>query len=1210
MSISRLSVKRPVSTMMVFTAVVILGLISWVRLPQELFPSISYPQITIVSSYQNAAPEEIENLVTKILEEAVGTVNKVKRIKSISKEGLSLVIIDFNWGTNMDFAALSVREKIDLIKEKLPRECEEPVVMKYNPFELPIMNLSVTAADIPSVELRKTTKKYIKEAIEKIDGVASAVISGGDMEEILVEIDQARLRASQISIVSIVENLKNANLNYPAGTIKENVYEYLIRTMGEFQTIEEIKETPMALELPEEEKKGRRGEEKEEEKRSRRLLYLKDIATVTERIKDITSVSRYNGKDSISLVIRKQSGVNTLKVAKKVRKEIKKLLKEKLPPGIDIKITYDQSIFITESISNLKNAAIQGGILAFFVLLFFLKDFLSSLTLTLSIPISLMATFCLMYFAKIDINMMSLGGLALGVGMFVDNSVVVIENIFRHRQMKKDLKNACGEGATEVLAPIIGSTLTTVAVFLPFAFVVGIAGQIFKQLSFTITFSLFISIFVAISLIPVIISLGKGKKISLTSSLSPQISQRFTRLLSSLLEIKGLIILIVTILFFISLWLLFQQERRFLPEVDQRQFIVKLELLPGKRLEVTDKMTKKIEKILLEQVPEIKDVTANIGSSEEKSKGQETSIKALGSHQAQILVNLKKLSARKNIKRSTKEIITFLKSEAEKDRELRSAQIEYIAQETSLGQALEETSPIVIEIRGPNLNKLTDISWKVKKGIDGIDGLYNIKTSLVAPTPETKIYVLKDRASLYGLSTRDIAITAQVALKGYVATQYKAREEGEDIDIRVRLRSQDRAKLENLRRILIRSPLENMVPLSEVTYFVKGSGPTEIQRINQQKTVLVTANILNRPLGKVMKEVSKIVEEVNKKLSASKDYTIEISGEQEKMKESFNSLAFALVLAIVLVYMIMASEFESLWQPFIIMFTVPLSLIGVAFTLILTKTPLSVVAYLGIIMLGGIVVNNGIVLIDFTNSLRKQGYSIKESAVKAAAVRLRPILMTSLTTILGMLPLSLGIGEGSELRAPMARTVIGGLISSTFLTLVIIPKIYIIIGEGIEKIKKSIFLLKGKVRKTIPSEKEIPQKQKPVIEEIPQPQEPLIKEKAPQKTLVDDKASLKRISAEITEFPPIEGKISDIPSQEKSGKEEKKEKEKEADLNSRQKELLEKLKVLKKISRVEYAKMFQVSIPTAARDLRDLTKNGLIIGKGPLGPGRWYELQD
>lgn len=1135
---------------MAFIGIILLGFISWSKLPQELFPSITYPQITVVTSYENAAPEEIESLITKIIEEAVGTVNNVKRISSVSKEGLSLVMVEFNWGTNMDFAALNVREKIDLVKERLPREAGEPIVMKYNPFDLPIMNLSVTGPMSP-LELRELCRKYIKDTIEKVEGMAQANITGGNEREILVEIEQPRLRASQIAIVSVVDSLKAANINYPAGTIKESFYEYLIRTMGEYQKVAEIQETPTALDLPEEEAKTQ-AEKEEKEKAGRRLVYLKDIAKVKDTVKEKTSISRYNGKDSVSLVVRKQSGTNTLNVVKGVKKEIQKLLAEKLPKGLNIRITYDQSQFIQEAINNVRDAAIQGALLAFLVLFFFLREFNSSSIITLSIPISVMATFCLMYFSKININMMSLGGLALGVGMLVDNSIVVIENIFRHRHLQKDVKQACIEGTGEMIGPIFGSTLTTMAVFLPFVFVVGVVGQIFKQLSLTITFSLLVSIIVALSLVPVLISLRREGVKKSDNKIKRAFEQRglsYTNFIKAMLRKKWAVVITVLTLFIISIGILMSSERQFLPRVDQRQFIVKADLPPGSRLEITDSVVKKIERLLL-RLPETKDVTVNIGSSEEKTSGEETTLQTLGSHQAQIMVNLKKKS--KKTPRSTDEVIQYLKTNLEKEG-LEGAQIEYIAQETSFGAALEQGAPIAIEIKGTDLNKLVDTASLIHLRLNKIAGVYGIKSNMPAASPETKLHILKDRASLYNLSVRDIAITAQVALKGYVATKFKEKEGQQDVDIRVRLRPEDRSDMGNLRRLLIHSPLGGDIPLSEVAYLTKGSGPTEIKRVDQQRSVVLTANTYKRNFSQIILEINKLIAAM--RLKIPKDYSIELTGEQQRMQESFKSLAFALILAFILVYMIMAGEFESLWQPLLIMFTIPLSLIGVASGLFITHTPLSAVAYLGIIMLGGIAVNNGIVLIDFINVLKSQGYPTYEAVVEASKTRLRPILMTSLTTILGLLPLALGIGEGAELQAPLAITVTGGLTTATFLTLVFIPALYLIVA--------------GRAKKTlapaVAAVEIIPPITPPKAESIPLPA-----------------AASKEIKPEVQPA--------------------------KAELNPRQKELLEKLKTLKKITRKDYAQMFGISVPTAARDLKDLQDKGLIKAEGPLGPGRWYEL--
>jgi len=1169
MSIARFSVNRPVTTVMIFLGIILLGFISWSRLPQELFPSISYPQITVVTAYENAAPEEIESLVTKVIEEAVGTVNKVKRITSRSKEGLSLVMVECSWGTNMDFAALNVREKIDLIKEKLPRECQEPIVMKYNPFDLPILNLSVTGP-LPPLELRELCQKYIKDSLEKIEGVASATITGGAEREIIVEIDQPRLRASQISIVSVVDSLRQANLNYPAGTIKESFYEYLIRTMGEYQKIEEIKDTPAALELPDEDAKTQK-EKNRKEQEGRRLVFLRDIAQVKDGIKEKTSISRYNGKESISVVIRKQSGANTLNVAKGIKKEIQKLLNEKLPKGIKIQVTYDQSQYIQEAIRNVRDAGIQGGILAFLVLFFFLWELKSALIITTAIPICVTATAILMYFTGINLNIMSLGGLALGVGMVVDNANIVIENIFRFRQLGKKLKDAAIDGANEMIPAIMGSTLTNIAVFLPFAFVVGIAGQIFKQLSFTISFSLIASIVVAISLVPVFASLGgeskNGRRAMERVARATEISTTwFKNRLASLLKKPGLIIAFISALFIVSMFVLLNLNQQFMPKVDQRQFIIKVDLPPGMRLELTDSVVRKIE-ALLDTLPETKDVTVNIGSGEERVSAEETALQTLGSHQAQLMINLKKKSNKLKIRRSTDEVIQYLKAGLEKQN-LQGAEIEYIAQESSFGSAVEQGNPIAIEIKGPDLRKLTDVAGIIEGNLNQVPGVYGVKNSMPSPSPETKLHILKDKASLYGLSVKDIAVNTQIALKGYVATKFKEKTKQEDVDIRVRLRPEDRNDSNNLRRLLIQSPLGMNIPLSEVAYLTKGVGPTEIQRIDQQRSVLLTANLYKRKLTDAVAQINQTIGLLRKNLP--KDVTVEVTGEQQRMKESFNSLAFALILAIILVYMIMAAEFESLWQPLLIMFTVPLALIGVAFSLLITRTPLSIVVYLGIIMLGGIAVNNGIVLIEFVNGLRKEGWEPLEAVIEASKTRLRPILMTSLTTILGLLPLAIGIGEGAELQAPLALTVMGGLISSTFLTLVFIPALYLVV-ESRRKKKE------------------------------PQAQAAVITEETPDDTLppVILKPALNESEgeAEPAAIPPIDEMIF-IPEPAP----------KLIELNARQTELIEKLKTMQRVTRKEYAEIFAISIPTAARDLKELVDRKILKASGPLGPGRWYEI--
>jgi HAE1 family hydrophobic/amphiphilic exporter-1 len=1038
MSLPEFSVKRPVTTIMIFSAIILLGVMSWNRLPQELFPPITYPQLTVVSTYENAAPEEIETQITRLIEESIGTVSNLRRVTSISKEGVSIVIAEFLWGTDMDFAALGVREKIDLIKERLPIDAEEPIVKKFNPFDLPIMTLSVTG-DMHAAKLRAIAQKYIEGEIEKIEGVASAEIAGGIEREILVEIDQDKLQASGVPILDVVNSVRDANINYPAGTIKEVFTEYLIRTIGEFQTVPEIEEIAVAREeikeewrFPQYSRVKKQPPMDDEGLPTERLILLKDIAKVKDTFKEVTSISRYNGQDNISVSIQKQAIANTINVANKIRSAMKDI-KKNIPKGVDIEIVYDQSSFIKSSISGVRDAALQGGVLAFLVLLVFLRNIKSSMIVTLSIPISIMVTFSFMYFGKLSLNMMSLGGLALGVGMLVDNAVVVIENIFRHRQTSKDVKKSASKATEEVGGAIFASTLTTIAIFVPIVFVIGIAGQLFKELAFTVTFSLLGSLIVALSLIPVMSMGGRSRSKRAVTDDEDKIKTEgfygvYTNFLKWFLSHKFLTFLIVFVIFLMSLSLFAFVDKELMPKVDQGQFMIDVTMPTGALLRVTDRVAKRVEGVLL-GIDDIENVTVTVGST--RGKTGEEALQALGSHQARIIVNLEK-----DKRMSTQGVIQELKDSLA-GVDLERGEIEYLLQESMFKTSIMGSAPIALEVKGEDLSLLRRYAIKVKKLISRIPGVYGVKTSLTPPSPETKAYVIKDKAATYGLSVTDIAQTSHIAIKGYAVTKFK--EKGKEVDIRVRLREDDRGDISKLRRLLVHSPLGLDIPLSEISYFGIGRGPSQIDRLDQERTVVVTANIFERGLDKVIEDIEKALA----KFKLMEGYMIRLGGESEQMQESFKSLIFALIVAVVLVYMIMASIFESLWQPFIIMFTVPLSLIGVAWILVITNTTISIIVLLGVIMLGGIVVNNGIVLIDYINLLRAKKTKLLDSIIIASQTRLRPIMMTALTTVLGLIPMALSTGEGSELRAPLAITVMGGLLVATFLTLVIIPTLYL-----------------------------------------------------------------------------------------------------------------------------------------------------------------------
>lgn len=1203
---------------MIYAAILLMGVIGWSRLPQELYPPITYPELTVVTRYKDAAPEEIELLVTKLVEEAVGTVSGVRRISSVSREEVSLVIAEFNWGTNMDFAGLGVREKLDLIKERLPRGSEDPVVIKYNPFNLPVLVLNLSGEMSPQ-ELLDLGRKRIKNEVEKVDGVAVVNLSGGLEREILVEVDQGRLQANGLPISQVVEGLSKANLNYPGGTIKEAFYEYLIRTMGEFRVVPEIPSIAVGVEeTGDKEPQPQETDRPEPLAREKRLappvrmILLKDVAAVKDTVKERSSISRFNGRENVSLSVQKQAGANTLQVAKRVKAAVEKM-QASLPPGVEMTVAYDQSTQIEGAISGVSSAALQGGLLAFLVLLLFLGNVWDALNVSLAIPIAILGTTMLMFFTGTSLNVLSLGGLAFGIGLLVDASIVVVENIASTRQKGKGGKEAAVEGTEEVTSAIFGTVLTTVVVFLPLLFVVGLVGQFMKDFALTVTLSNGMSLLVSLTITTLLASLiPHGQWRSPIERWIHRLGEMDRGIVRWFLLHRWIGIGLIGLTLAGSAALLTQLDRELMPRVDQGQFIMRADLPPGTRLDVTDAVALRIERVL-RALPEVKDVSVTIGSSKEK-KAEEL-LETLGSHQAQILVNLKPLHRGwgappgSDLFRARRMPAVIQELKETLDREpLEGAEIEYLLGESVFKSALLAGAPIVVEVRGPDLARTERMTEEVRRAIGEVPGLYGIKTSIIPPSPETKVHVNKDRAAAYHLSVSDIALTAQTAIKGFIATKFK--EEGREIDIRVRLREEDRKDLSKIRRLLVHSPLEINVPLAEVAILAVGKGPTEIQHLDQQRTFFVTAQLAGRPL-------SETIDEVNIRLVGLKmlpDYSAALTGENEQMKESYASLIFALLLALIFVYMVMASEFESLWQPFLIMGTIPFSLIGVAAALALTQTPISMMVGIGFLVLGGIVVDNGIVMVECVNALRSQGMSLEEACVESSVLRLRPILMTAATTVLGVLPLALGLGQGVELQGPMAITTIGGLTAATFLTLIFLPTLYFMGATFVSRFTRipvpalepapalagvpsaavgpppAAWLPPGEAEPLCP----------PAALELPQTEMPEIPEGFGGEEAVPEKPETAFFSPlePMKEPEPPVGPPSPAPPAVPSP------------LNARQQQLLEHLKAHGRITRKEFVALAGASVPTAARDLKELAERGLIRGVGPLGPGRYYVLEN
>jgi len=1061
MTLPEYAIRRKVTVVMVTLGFIVVGTISFLRLPQELFPPITFPQVTVVTDYPNAAPEEIETLITRPLEETIGSVAGLRRLESVSREGRSTILVSFNWGQDIDFAALAVREKIDLIKERLPKEAEDPVVLKFDPLARPIMIVSVTGPDLEPVQFKLLTEKMLKDNLEKIEGVASATISGGVNREILVEVDQGRLHANHLSLLGVIESIEEANISYPAGSIKKGLYEYLIRTVGEFRSVKEVEYAVAGVDTIEELRREdtsfvERGSEgprqtldavRSETARKlleKRLVLIKDIATVTDGIADITSISRYNGTENISISIQKQANANTIQVVNDLKYTIRFLREDLESRGLYPEIIYDHSQFIRRSLKNLFNEALTGGFFAFLVLLFFLRSISASLLVTLSIPVTIMGVFFLMGVSGITLNIMSLGGLALAVGMIVDTSIVVLENIFRRRELGDSAEKAGTAGTVEVMWAVIASNLTTIAVFFPLIiFVPGVLGQIMKDLSWTVIFSLSIAIILPLTLVAMLTVHMKIK----AKSYKPMSFMNFweqgvAKAPTPAARNRFLIQLLLLIFLFVGAsvyWILPHLDREVLPKVDQGQFLIKVDMPVGTRLSVTDRVCERIEGIL-QGLEGIKNVALTVGS--EKSREGEVKIETLRPSQAVILVTLdpdrKYPSVTKvdEIRQKIQEI------------DLESAKVDFILQESEFQFAEGGIKPILIEAKGYNLTELGELVKAIKEKLARISGVRNVQDDMGEPTPETKLEIEKRRAALYGISALDISLTAKAAIDGVIATQY--REGGREIDLRVRLSEKDRAEIEDLQDLLLYSQvLDSLIPLKEVARIKKGKGPSEIRRVDQDRTVLISADI---DKDYKSKDVLAQVQQLLGSLDVPLDFQVVLSGKAREVKESFALVTFAFVLSVLLVYMIMASLFESFLQPLIIIVTVPLSFFGVLIALWVTGNTINVISLLGVIVLGGIVVNNGIVLIEYINQLRDQGMDLVPAVIEGAKTRTRPILMSALTTIAGLIPLAFGFGEGAELRRPLAITVIGGLCSATFLTLIVIPSLYILVNQMLERI--------------------------------------------------------------------------------------------------------------------------------------------------------------
>ncbi|MDD5672204.1 MAG: efflux RND transporter permease subunit, partial [Candidatus Omnitrophica bacterium] len=936
----------------------------------------------------------------------------------------------------------------------------------YNPLTRPILILSVTGEDLEPVRFKMLVEKMLRDNLEKVEGVASAAVSGGVNREILVEIDQGRLEANHLAILEVIQSVEEANVSYPAGSIKKGLYEYLIRTLGEFRTVKEIEYAVAGVDTMkdlrredtsfiEKDDKGPRTtmdslrQEYERKMLEKRLVLVRDIAKVIDGYAEKTSISRLNGKENIAISIQKQANANAIRVVERVREALATLKEDVEARGIHFRVVYDHSEFIRDSLVSLGNEAQSGGFLAFLCLFMFLRMVGPSLLVTVSIPISVLATFFCMALSGITLNTMSLQGLALAIGMIVDTSIVVLENIFRLREGGMEAKEAAVKGTNEVLWPVITSNMTTIAVFFPvIVFVPGIPGQLFRDLSWVIIYTQVISTIVPLTVVPMLSTYCKVKPheykpINLVGWFEKALKSRDTEKKQALYLFR--VLFVVLVIFSSVFYIVPRLEKEVLPKVDQGQFLVKVDMPLGTRLTITDELCRKIED-LLKDIPEIEEVAVTVGA--EKSKAGEVKIETLRPSQGVILVTLKK-----ERKRTSADIVAEMRKKMAPI-STGGGEVDFVLQESEFAFAEGGVKPIMIEIRGYSFEVMTQLVAKVKEMLASIPGVLSIDDDMGKAAPETKMEIDKRRAALYGISALDISLTAKAAIEGVVATQF--REAGKEYDIRVRLNERDRANMENLNSLLVYSQvLDSLIPLKEVAKIERGVGPGEIRRANQERTTIVAADIAKDAKStEILSMVQKKLIEFQASGQVPPDFQVLLSGKAKEVKENFEKVTFAFVLAFILNYMIMASQFESFLQPFIIMFTVPLALIGVAVALLITGTSLNVISLLGIILLVGVPTNNGIVIIEFINQLRDEGWGVVDAAIHAAKIRARPILMSVCTSIMGLIPLVLGLGEGDELRAPMGITVMGGLISSTLLTLIVIPALYILFSFFTDRFTK------------------------------------------------------------------------------------------------------------------------------------------------------------
>ena len=1024
MSIPRIAIERPVTMFMISMVIILLGGISLTRLPVDLMPDTQMPTISVRVNYSGVGPLEMEELVTRPIEQAVSAVAGLERVDSTSSEGNANVRLNFAWGTDLSEAADEVRTRIDRVRGRLPEDADAPTVFKFDSTAMPIMGIGVEG-DFDAVTLRELAQNDLSPRLERVAGVAAVTINGGLRRQIHVDLSREKITALNLTPDRIVQILRTENQNIPLGEINDADRTLLLRSPGQFTNVDEIRNLVVLT-------------------RAGVPVYLRDIAEVSDSTEDRRSFMRINGTPGIRMQVTKQSGTNTIQIAEGVKREIEKINAD--VDGIKLQVLDDQSKFIDRAIGSVTEHALLGGLLVVAIIFLFLRDIKSTLIICTSIPISVIGTFALLYFGGYTLNTLTFGGLALGIGMIVDAAIVVLENTYRHLEMGKDRVTAAIDGSEEVWSAILASTLTHIAVFVPMLFLTGVSSIMFGQLAAVVSFSLAMSLLVAVTIVPVLCSrmldapntshAGAGVMARLNRKIDgalDDLDNFYARMLHKALAHRPTVFAIGFALFVVAMVLLPRIGFEFQPQTDEGEITVDAELAVGSRLERTEAVLIGLEERIRQTVPEAVMLITQVAGGGGWGGGS--------THRGNVNV---RLVPRDERDRTNEEIAMQLR------RELSGIPGVLVRARPSGGQNQMMRGMgggggdgrLSIEILGHDLEASKRIAQDLKAMLDTTPGVADTRLQREEGRPELAVRVDRDKAALLGLTVTGVANTIRTNVAGTQAAMY--RDAGNEYPIVVRLRQEDREEVSEVGDVLLSTPAGQIVPAKNVMIIDRETGPTSIERKNQERVQRVNAET-ETTLSEAVTAVQARMGEVN----VPKDFAVGFGNEVEEQAKSFNELRLVLILAIVLVYTVMASQYESLRDPFIIIFSIPLAAIGVVGMLMLTKTPFSMQAYIGVIMLAGIVVSNAILLVDYTNTLRTRDKMELRAALELAGRhRLRPILMTSLCTALGLVPMALGIGEGAELQAPLARVVIGGLLTSTIITLVFVPAMYTLFEEG------------------------------------------------------------------------------------------------------------------------------------------------------------------